>query len=109
MPSFELSIPAILRELDTGARMTLLFANQVAAESFRVRIYATKRKEEKMLDSVGFAGNKRSLSFTFIPHPREDTTGKVDEVRVELRLKKPRDFRTFSIVSIDREESDGID
>jgi hypothetical protein len=85
-----MNLQQIYNTLLTGAEIQLRFETKLEAESFRVQLFAKKRRDDKLFSDLGMDHERLSLRFSWDSKTCVATA----------LLVKPKEKTTFTIVSI---------
>lgn len=90
-----MQLSQIYAQIFAGNTIRLQFSTRREMESFRVQLYAMKRKEESHLTNIGFSVDKMALSILWKPIDKEQP----EEAGVAIvTLKPPRQPVSYTVL-----------
>lgn len=100
MQRTDLSFQQIYNQLLAGKKLALHFLNEVAAETFRIRLHHHKTKQEKTFEQLGLVVEDERTVLSFKLKKKEDG----EEVTAFVQFALPSPLKKYPVLIIEEED-----
>lgn len=99
----ELSFQQIYNQLLAGQQLVLYFADTDIAENFRTRMHHHKRKQEEVMEGLGFSNEEERTQITFKVKANHGTEG-LDGVVAYISFVRKSPLKRYPVLILEEKD-----